>query len=101
MKFLFKVGVTFVVLVIVIVVGAVRNASQSSHPAATLPAGTAASGPDVRFGPPVVLGPSGAAALVQNTGSEVISFTAMATWKRQGTIAATAVGAVNDLRPGQ
>jgi hypothetical protein len=96
MKSLLKLGLGFVVLVIVIVVAATRHSST------TVPThGAAAAGPAVKLGPPIVLGPMIAAALVENSGSQVISFTATATWKQKGAIAATASGAVNDLRPGQ
>lgn len=58
----------------------------------------------IKFGTPITFGSMGiqtAAVLVTNTTNQVKSFLVKATYKNGETIVATAIGAVNDLLPGQ
>lgn len=55
----------------------------------------------IEFDEPITLGDSMAAVLVRNTTDQVKSFTVKVTYKEGDRILATAIGAVNDLQPGQ
>ncbi len=83
--------------------------ATASNPTSAPPTAAVAAKPQdnnrgIQFGKPVVfrnLGLAQVGVLTTNASDQVKSFTVKATFKTGDTISATAVGAVNDLRPGE
>lgn len=82
----------------------VATRAASTQPTAQVPAGVSNANRGITFGKPITLGTGQlavAAVLATNTTDQVKSFTVKATYRKGAAILGTALGAVNDMRPGQ